>query len=419
MVSRGGNGAARFFSLCDAAQILTLSGAIVKTLHRYLLRQILASLLLTLAVFTFVLLLGNVLKEVLPLLVNRQASLVTVVEFVGLLIPYVWLYALPMSVLAAILLVFGRFSADHELTAARASGISLLSLALPVVVLSLVLCGLSAVINLEVGPRCRKAYREMRFQFLAEVSGAMLPERQFVRDFPPYIFYVGKNRSGNLEDILIVANLADGSVHKVRAERGRLEVDASDPTNRVLRLHLQGVRGVTMSPGHEFVHDKRDRVFELPLSKTGRGPRRAPISDMTFLELRKELAEVQARLDLPMPVMGTNVATLAEQKREINRQREDVISPLRVELHRKIALSFSCFGFALIGIPLGIRVQRRESNIGFALALALVVVYYAFILVGSALDAKPEYLPHLWMWLPNFLFQIVGVRLLWRANRGL
>jgi len=405
--------------LCGAGQILTLSGAIVKTLHRYLLRQILASLLLTLVVFTFVLLLANVLKEVLPLLVNRQASFVTVVEFVGLLIPYVWLYALPMSVLAAILLVFGRFSADHELTAARASGISLLSLALPVVVLSLGLCALCALINLEVGPRCRKAYREMRFQFLAEISSALLPEGQFVRDFPGYVFYVGKNRSGRLEDIIIVANMADGSVTKVRAERGWLEVEAGNPTNRVLRLHLQGMRGVTMSKDHELVHEKRDdRVLELPLSKASRGTRRAPISDMTFRELQKELAELQERLELPVPVVGTNAAALAEQKREVARQREDVISPIRVELHRKIALSFSCFGFALIGIPLGIRVQRRESNIGFALALVLVVIYYAFILVGSSLDARPEYLPHLWMWLPNFLFQIVGVRLLWRANRG-
>ena len=405
--------------MCGPAQILTLA-AIVKTLHRYLLRQILASLLLTLGVFTFVLLLGNVLKEVVPLLVSGQASLATLAEFIGLLIPFVWLYALPMSVLAAILLVFGRFSADHELTAARASGISLLSLALPVLVLSLVLCGVCAVINLEVGPRCRKAYREMRFQFLAEISSALLPERQFVRDIPGFIFYIGKNRSGILEDIMIVENSAGGSVTKMRAERGRLEVDTSNPTNQVLRIHLQRVRGVTISASSEQVTQlPESSVLEVPLSKTGRAPRRTSISDMTFLELQKELQEIQALMVLPAPARVADAAALAAKRRELTRQRADVVSPLRVELHRKVALSFSCFGFALIGIPLGIRVQRRESNIGFALALVLVVVYYAFILIGSALDARPEYLPYLWMWLPNILFQLIGARLLWRANRGL
>jgi len=387
----------------------------LKTLHRYLLRQILASLLMTLGVFTFVILLGNVLKEVLPLLVNRQASFAMVGEFVGLLIPYVWLYALPMSVLAGILLVFGRFSADHELTAARASGISLVSLSLPVLLLSLVLCGICALINLEIGPRCRKAYKDLRFQFLAELSSALLPERQFIRDFPGFIFYVGRNRMGNLEDILIVQNDAGGTVTKIRAERGRLEVDT---TNSTFRLHLTGVRGVAISGTHEHVYERGDGALEVPINKQKRSTRRASLSDLTFQELLQEYREVQARLALPPPAGATNTTNAPTRESEIARERADVVSPIRVELHRKIALSFSCFGFALIGIPLGIRVQRRESNIGFAVALVLVVIYYAFILVGSSLETKPQYFPHLWMWLPNFLFQIVGASLLWRMNRG-
>ena len=388
----------------------------MKTLHNYLTRQVLASLFLTVAVFTFVLLIGNVLQQILPALMSGHARLDTVFEAVGLLIPWIWVFALPMGLLTAMLLVFGRFSADHELTAARASGISLLSLITPVLLLSLLCCGLSAWINMQLGPLCRA----VEVKLLTRLSGDLLlktqlPEGQYIRDFPGYIFYAEKNRNGNLEDVMVlVLENETNYTTTVLAPRGRVDVD---PVNKQLVLHLFDARSTTVGE-HVAISSSPDSVFNFPIFTIPADYFKPGISDMTFWQLREELTDLDTKLGLPPPAATNSIERLVQLK-EARQQRKDLTEPIRVEMNRQIAFSFACFGFTLVGIPLGIRVHRRETNIGVAIALGLVLIYYAFVLTAKALAARPEFAPHLIVWLPNFFFQAAGTVLLWRANRGI
>jgi lipopolysaccharide export system permease protein len=388
----------------------------MKTLHKYLTCQVFASLLLTVAVFTFVLLLGNFLKDILPLLISGQARLGTVFEAIGLLIPFVWVFALPMGLLTATLLVFGRFSADQELTAARASGVSLLSLITPILLLSLFCCGISAWINMDLGPRSRVACKNLIFQLRAALVNVQLPEGRFIRDFPGYIFYVEKNRGGKLQDVMIF-KLEDGTnvTTTVRAPRGQLE---SDVTNKQLVVNLFDARSVTLTGTRPIISAFPAMTLNLDLNTATNHISSLKISDMTFWQLRDELNDLEQKLS-PPPAPATNSNQLRDQINEMKKQRNDLTEPVRVEMNRQIAFSFACFGFTLVGIPLGIRVHRRETNIGVAIALGLVLVYYSFILLGESLSARTELSPHLIVWLPNFIFQAAGAVLLWRANRGI
>lgn len=427
---------------------LPAASLFMRTLHSYLTRQVIMTLVMTVAVFTFVLLLGNVLKEILDLLVSRQATLVVVLKAIGLLIPYVLSFALPMGMLTATLLVFGRFSADQELTAVRASGISLVALITPILILSAGLSTLCAVFNMDIAPKCRMAYKGLLFRLGVEHSTKLLPEGRFVEDIPGCIIYVRKREGDELRDVWFYTLEKGAITRRVSAATAKVVADAegkriqmffknaiveervgvemkkpkADPvvletnqisatqtnlaplaatnveaqaTNVVSTNATNSVVGPELGSGRTEWHSGFTEEFlsdPIELSRSSETEIKPKLSEMTFRQLRAEIGRLeQMRVDA---------------------------TPALVQLHRQVAFAFASIGFTLIGIPLGIRAHRRETSVGVALALILVLVYYSFLILGQSLETRPELAPHLILWLPNFIFQAVGAVLLWRANRA-
>jgi len=373
---------------------------------------VVASLVLTVAVFTFLLLLGNVLKEILALLIAGHAQFSIVAEAIVLLIPFVWVIALPLGLLTSTLLVFRRFSGDQELTAARASGISLISLITPILLVSLLCCALSGWFSMDLGPRSRVEYLGLKSELLENVAKFQLPEGRFIKISTNYTFYAEKNSGGKLDNVL-VTSFDRNTYTYVEAPRGNV---VFDPAKQQLTLNLFDARMV-VSPTNGENNIMSFTECSVPVnlgSIRNQSSQSSKPSDMTFIELQDKLSELQQ--EVPRTV-STN-ATRADLE-VVRRLPEVLIEQVRVVMQRQLAFAFAPFGFALLGIPLGIRVQRRETNTGVAAALVLViVVFYGFITLANQLSSRPECYPHLIVWVPDFLFQVVGAVLLWRANRG-
>ena len=385
-------------------------------------------MLLTVAVFTFIMLLMNVLHDVLPLLFAGHLQFGLAMKAIVLLVPFGVVYALPMGFITATLLVLGRLSADQELTAARAGGLSLLSLVSPILLLSLLCCALSAWFNLDLGPRSRVKFTQLRNDVLTQLISGDLPSGKYIRDIPGFVLYMKESSGGEMRDLTIYQLKDETNVlFKIMAGSGRL-----DP--KTLILDLADAHLIHLDPHGDSIFYAKTYAFDL--NKTG-ATNQVPkprMNDMTFLQLREELREVRrfnfspgtnmaldlAGLNKMELTLATNAtpqerASLLQDARKAQAaQEEDIL----VIMNRQVAFAFACFGFTLVGIPLGIRVHRRETNVGIAIALILVVIFYAFMMLANSISSHPELHPHLIVWIPVFLFQIVGAVLLGRANRG-
>jgi lipopolysaccharide export system permease protein len=343
---------------------------------------------MTLLVFSFIILMGNVLRDVLSLITAGHASVLLLLKAFGLLVPWVLAFALPVGMLSATLLVFGRFSADNELTAIRASGISLMRAVWPVLVLSGFLSGVCLLFNCEIAPKARWAFKELQMDTLRTHARDLLTGGKYL-EFGSLTLYARDIRGNDLKDVLLYQVQDGRRTLDLWAPEGEIGFDTNGLPSDIL---LKNAQGLTLF-GTNYVPFSLAR-WPTNLSMLHLSSMQAPrIKDMTMTQLRQEYKKHQG--------VGAE------------------ITPVRVEIHRQLAVSMSCIGFALVGIPLGIRAHRRETNIGFALAIVLLFTYYGLLIIAQSLQGKPHLHPHWLLWIPNLVFLMTGSLLMWRANRGI
>lgn len=367
----------------------------MRILDRYLIGNVFVVSVLGVLVLSFFLVVGNVFRELLNLLINENLPLGDFLFFVLLVLPFSLSFTVPWAFLTALLLVFGRLSADNELVAIQSAGVGLTRLCAPVFGLAALLSVGCLWINTDIAPRAKLKMLETLNALAVKNPLALFQPGEVMDRLPDRRIFVGGREGDTLTNVIIFEMDADHTpVRMVVAREGRVTFDSRQA---VLHIRLRNVR-----------FEERDVQAPLDVTRIRPGLRLA--EGAYSLPLAKFLGTTLRHKSL-------SAHTLDELRTKIADGADGQLLRARVEFHRRFSLSLACLAFATVGIPLAVTAHRRETTVGFGIALVLAFSYYFFVFLAQEFEAGSAAAPILLMWLPNLLFFLLGGVLFRRLTR--
>lgn len=379
----------------------------LRLVQRHVLKEVLVATGLAMGLFIFVLLVGNVMRDVVALVATGKLDLWVFIQLLGLFIPYVAVYALPLGMLTGTLMALGRLSSQREITAMKSAGLSLYQIASPVFLIAFVGMVLGVLVSLQYAPESRVARERLMAQALTDNPIGFIEERRFIHEFPGYVIYLGGRDGPTMKDFWIWELDAQKRVSLfLRAAEGQLDFDEA---NSALVLTLRDgtaeqrdagdVGSMATAPMRSLFFEESS--IELPLGQLfgEPGQRRLRTKEMNFAQLM----EVRAR-------------ELAKEAETGSGMTEDRLK-VQMHLQKNFAMAFAVFSLSIFGVPLAIQVGRKETYANLAIALVIAMTYYFLVIIVSWLENNIALRPDLLIWLPNIIFQSAGFYLIHRASR--
>ena len=373
----------------------------LRIFDRYLGKQVLSATLMGVLLLSGVMVLGNVYKKLDELLGDTKLPFSVIAEFIGLIIPFSLIFTIPWAFLTGILLVFGRLSTDNELVSLRMTGWSMPRICASVFALSLALSAVCFWVNVDLAPAAKNRMKLLFYEVAVENPEALFQEGRVLDRVPGFRIHTGKRDGRELKNLEIIELDGFHAERTVRARRALLETKEGE-LDFTLRLFDAEIESYTLS-----AEKKIEKIDFLSAGETA----------LTFPLSR--LKDKSMKVNASMKTTEQLWQELSDKKDAIiGRDMEPRhLSQSRTELNKRYSFSLACFTFALIGIPLGVTAQRRDTSTGFALSLITATVYIGMIIFGDTMNEKPGSYPHLIMWLPNIVFLGVGGWLFYKLSR--
>ncbi len=358
----------------------------MKTLNKYVTRAFLLTFAMAIGLLTFAML-GARMVDIIDH-IAQGIPLKHFFQFALYTMPVVLTFTVPWAILVAVSLVFGRLSADSEITAMRACGISILQIVSPVLVVAFLMTLVCLYLQVNVGPKLLGESRMM-------ISGAVVEN-------PIAIFEPG--RQVQFENNLIYID------DKVEGDRVKnIQIFTMDDKSREYEQDITAANG-------RFLVDHERQILTVELfdcmirDRKSKPETRAYSEKVSFsFNYGQEFNKFRIGIKPKYMTMRDLLARI-----HIDRKLGRDTTSLEVEMNQRIAFALSPIAFILLGLPLAIRTSRRETSVGIFLSVVLGGFFFLSIILCESLTSHPALMPQYLLWLPNLIYQIGGAIMIYR-----
>ena len=361
-------------------------------IQRYIFREMAIPFLFSIGIFTITSLLSKI-PYLIQLMINHGVGFLVVVQFIVFILPSILIYVIPVSFLIAVLIAYNRLSSDNEITAMKASGLSILKISRSVAIMALFAYSISSFFTIYAFPWGSLSSKRLIYDMARSKASIGLRERVFNSAFNGLILYANRiiTENGKLEGIFISDQRDEKDNNIIVAKSGIISSDYQTMkiTLRLFngRVHRSGEKGlykiVTFNTYDLNLSLKDEEIKNPDTSKTNK--------DLTVSQLKEKIDDMKRGGRDP--------------------------SPHIIDLHKRFALPASVFVFGLLGIPLGIQRIRTIRFTSFTIGLGVMLFYYVLSKALESLGDKGLLNPVLAVWGTDILMAALGGTMFYKAAK--